>query len=723
MVKTRGRRNKAARLKRMREYFESNRLQGPYFPLARFGNYFVTVRDEDGKIVSFSKFDKVSQQKAFAEDARAVYGKDAVQESLASRKTDEERNLDPRFIATIDSILDNADIDVTVRDQVYQAYLETLPDLSVRKSRIHRKGTAGYNEDAVRAFASQMFHGAHQLARLRFGMQLQDHLAEAATEVRNAADPVRAEAVMNEIRQAHDFIINPATSPLAHHMTSAVFLWTMAFNLSSAIVNASQTVTMAVPNLAFDPDTRAGITNAARQVAKATRDFMIGKGFVGNASTLSADERAAMKVGYDSGLIEDSQSHDLAGVAESGIDYNPKVQKVMRIASWPMHQVERFNREITYLAAYRIARAAGMDHQKAIRKASDLTWMSHFDNQSNAKPRFMRRDLGKVLFALKAYQANIIFRTFRDLHQALNGVDEETRKTAMKRFGATFALTMGVAGIKGSFAYSTVMMIAGAFMGLLGDDDDPDEKLRKAIVEKAGDSMVGRAVSGMLMDGVPGYWTGTSISGRMGMADLWFHTNDRDFTPEERWQNYLEQFLGAGFSRAHQAYSGAVEIMRGNIQKGLENLAPAGLANPLKAYRYGTEGVLDKYGNPIVENVPPQDLLKQLIGFTPAEIADRRDRNNYQYNTQKRIKSEATEARQGVARARMVGDDAAEAKAQKKVDTFNERYPDYAIRPKSIIQSMRSMENRKDRMEFGVDLDPKLAERVKGGTAPSIYAR
>jgi N12 class adenine-specific DNA methylase len=723
MVRTRGRRNKAARLKRMREYFESNRLAGPYFPLARFGNYFVTVRDEDGKIISFSKFEKAAQQKAFADEMREAYGKDAVQESLASRKTDEERNLDPRFIATIDSILDNADIDVSVRDQVYQAYLETLPDLSVRKSRIHRKGTAGFNEDAVRAFASQMFHGAHQLARLRFGMQLQDHLAEAATEIRNAPDPVRAESVMNEIRQAHDFIINPSTSPLAHHMTSAVFLWTMAFNLSSAVVNASQTVTMGIPNLAFDPDTKAGIKNATRQLSNATRDFLIGKGFAGNASTLSTDERAAMKVGYDSGLIEDSQSHDLAGVAESGIDYNPAAQKVMRMASWPMHQVERFNREITYLAAYRIARAAGLDHQKAIRKASDLTWMSHFDNQSNAKPRFMRRDLGKVLFALKAYQANIIFRTFRDLHQALNGVDTETRNTALKRFAATFGLTMGVAGIKGSFAYSTVMMIAGALMGLLGDDDDPDEKLRKAIVEKAGDSMVGRAVSGMLMDGVPGYWTGTSLSGRMGMGDLWFHTNDRDFTPEQRWQNYLEQFLGAGVSRAHQAYSGAVLIMRGDVMKGLEKLAPAALGNPLKAARYAREGVLDKYGNPIVENVPPQDLLKQVIGFTPAEIADRYARNNYQYNTQKRIKSEATEARQGVARARMTGDQAAEEKAQKKVDAFNERYPDYTIKPKSIIQSMRAMENRSDRMEFGVDLDPKLAERVKAGTSPSIYAR
>ena len=52
-----------ARIGLLRASFESNRLKGPYFPLARFGDYFVTIRDADGKVISFSRFEREADQK------------------------------------------------------------------------------------------------------------------------------------------------------------------------------------------------------------------------------------------------------------------------------------------------------------------------------------------------------------------------------------------------------------------------------------------------------------------------------------------------------------------------------------------------------------------------------------------------------------------------------------------------------------------------------------
>jgi hypothetical protein len=277
-------------------------------------------------------------------------------------------------------------------------------------------------------------------------------------------------------------------------------------------------------------------------------------------------------------------------------------------------------------------------------------------------------------------------------------------------------LTAAVAGVSGSSFFGTLMMIAGAFVG---DDDDPEEMLRKWVAETARDTAIGYGVAGMIMDGIPGYFTGTSLTNRVGMADMWFRSSNRE---SDTWGDWVKnQIVPIGI--LEQLGRGVEDIKEGNVTRGVEKILPAALRNVTKAGRYATEGVLDKQGNPIVENVPLQDLLKQVIGFTPAEIADRYARNNYQYNTQKRIKSKATEARQGVARAMIKGDKAAEEKAQKQIDAFNARYPDYEIRPKSVIQSMRAMEKRSGRMEYGVDLDPKLADRVKAGTAPSIYAR
>ena len=60
-------------------------------------------------------------------------------------------------------MLASAGIDDTTRDEVWQLYLRTLPELSMRKHYIHRKKTAGYSNDALRAFAGNMFHGSFQI--------------------------------------------------------------------------------------------------------------------------------------------------------------------------------------------------------------------------------------------------------------------------------------------------------------------------------------------------------------------------------------------------------------------------------------------------------------------------------------------------------------------------------------------------------------------------------
>ena len=117
------------------------------------------------------------------------------------------------------------------------------------------------------------------------------------------------------------------------------------------------------------------------------------------------------------------------------------------------------------------------------------------------------------------------------------------------------------------------------------------------------------------------------------------------------------------------------------------------------------------------------DAIKQSIGFTPLELSDRYARNSYQNDRQRRIMDRATQARTAAARAILAGDAAAEEKAYKAVDAYNERNPEMPILPKSIRQSVRNMERRRERMEDGVDLNPKLADKIQEGTARSIYRR
>lgn len=60
--------------------------------------------------------------------------------------------VDPNFVADVEDILADLPNAETVKDEVWQRYLESLPDFSVRKNRIHRTG---------RAYSTQR-HGRHR---------------------------------------------------------------------------------------------------------------------------------------------------------------------------------------------------------------------------------------------------------------------------------------------------------------------------------------------------------------------------------------------------------------------------------------------------------------------------------------------------------------------------------------------------------------------------------
>ena len=56
----------------MRKLFEAGRVQGPYFPLDRWGDMWGVARNEDGEIYSFSKFETQSQANDWKEAMRAA---------------------------------------------------------------------------------------------------------------------------------------------------------------------------------------------------------------------------------------------------------------------------------------------------------------------------------------------------------------------------------------------------------------------------------------------------------------------------------------------------------------------------------------------------------------------------------------------------------------------------------------------------------------------------
>ena len=372
-----------ARMIQMRAAFEANRMKGPYFPLTRFGNYFVTIRDADGAVISFSRFEKKGEQAAEIERAKAEGAAEGwkVSHGVLTDSADIRGAVDPVFIQEIETILAGTGASSDTMDAVWQHWLESLPDMSIRKNKIHRKGRSGFQKDAVRAFSSAMFHGAHNLARLKYGLKMDDNLNDAEAEAARQPDAERAGFVVREMRQRHAFTMKPTNNPIVTAGTSLAFVWYLGMSPASAMVNITQTTVFGIPILA----TRfrdAGVTGSSAALMKAMQDFGQGRGWTEKSKNLTADEKDALRRAYERGTIDKTQAHDLAAVAESGVQYNPTREKAMRVIGFLFHHAERFNREVTFLAAYRLLRAEGKDMDAALEEADALVKKVHFDYQN-----------------------------------------------------------------------------------------------------------------------------------------------------------------------------------------------------------------------------------------------------------------------------------------------------------------------------------------------------
>ncbi|MFC3074929.1 PLxRFG domain-containing protein [Shinella pollutisoli] len=701
-----------ARMTRMRLAFEASRVQAPYFPLGRFGRYFVTARDIDGRILSFSKHETEAARTRAVRELQRELPTAKIESGVMEAGSDLRRAMDPRIVAEIEEILGGAGVGADIMDQIWQRYLESMPDLSTRKRFIHRKGTAGFARDALRVFSSHMFHASHQMARLKYGLELQELVDQAVDQAREADDQARGMTLANELSSRHEWVMNPTGGKLAQTMTSTAFVWFLAASPAAAVVNMTQTVMLGVPILGAR---FGGLAKAAAAIGRASRDTISGRGSVLDAD-LTADERKAMEAFYESGLIDRTQSHDLAGVGETGVEYTPLRAKVMSAISWMFHRAEVWNREVTALAAYRMARAAGQSTSAAIDTAHDLTWKTHFDYANSSRPALMQNDFAKVALVFRQHNINMLYRMFRDLHQSFKGETPAARREARHQLAGVLGMMGAMAGVTGMFGFNLAMTLAGL---IFGDDDDPldfEQRFRGSVID-----ILGPELGGVVLNGAPGHYLGIDLASRIGMPDLWFRSPGRELQGKDEYQYWLSQSLGATVSLGEQIYRGFELATDGDIARGLEMVAPKAVRDLIRSYRYASEGVTSIGGNEVLpaSGLDYSDLLAQTVGFTPAKVAETWERNSALKNAETRVREKRQRLINRWALATMMGDKAAAGDALGEIKAFNavKLHAGVAITKETLQRSIRTRARNAAKREDGVlvsnqDLGRELRERL-----------
>lgn len=706
----------AETVRRLKERFD-NELGGVYFPLARFGDYLVVVKDADGNSVNVSRAETLSEAEKLRDALKADFGAGfKVSPVMKSRDYIQSRDaVSGGFMKELGEAVGMLDLDsaqqAQLNDTLTQLYLNALPDTSWAKHGIHRKGVPGFSDDARRAYAQNMGSGANYLAKLRYA----DRMAEQLDVMQDFVDGRKYEEgfnqrqlqrVADEMRKRHEAVMNPNPSKLAQALTGFGFLWMMGMSPASAIVNLSQTAMVAYPVMAA----KWGYADAARELLRASKQIglKVGEKFNTIEDSLNEDEKAAFQKAVDYGVIDLSQAHDLAGVANGDPGLAGSAwQKVMDKASWLFHHAEKFNRQVTFVAAYRLAKRAGADSEAAFEQAKKATYDGHFDYAAQNRPRFMMGNVAKVVFLFKQYSQNILYALGRNAYLAFKG-DKEARKT-LAGLLVSHAMASGILGLP---FVSTLLAVAS----MLGsDDDDPwdaEAALRNMLADTFGDK------AGEVMAKGFSRLTPLDVSGRLGLNQLVF-PDIQDGLAGKKWAESLVvgstgAVVGAGIGAA----DGVQKILDGRYMEGLESMLPVAIRNPLKAVRYATDGQVDKSGITVKDDFNLFELAGQAAGFRSSDLALKQEGKSAVYRRDRALSAARAKILSAMAKAVMEQDAAALRELRSVVAQWNRKHPERAIKSENIMSSVRNRQRRVAGAKDGIYLSDKHSDaRTDGGFA------
>jgi hypothetical protein len=510
--------------------------------------------------------------------------------------------------------------------------------------------------------------------------------------------------VVDNMQKQLDFIRNPVNGDLVAKASYFSYMWFIAGNVSSALVNLTQMPIVVYPLLGG----KYGFGKTADAMQKATAMYM--KGGRDNNSeflpdfTFGANAKGEYKQLYDaavqSAAIRRSTGYELTEARKSKVeDFTGRRAKIEHGLGWIFQNSERANREITLIAAFDLARKAGKSVDVAIDEAISLVNDAHGASLSETGPRFFQQGIGKVAFTFKRFAQAQIYLLGRLFHQAFKGYDKKTRDIARNQLLGIAGMSYIFAGIQGMPMYGAVSLLANMLM----DDDDEPFDLDATIRKSMGDIGYKGPINQLL---------GVDIASRTGFNGLLWRDDPKRLAEIGPSLYMIEQAAGPAYGAFRNAERGLKLINEGEIERGMEALMPSFIRNGLKAFRLGTEGALTKDGIKITDDINAYNVFMQIFGFNPAALAEAQADAGAMKRAEQGIRDRRSALLDKLDGARVNGDSDGVAETMKAIQRFNNKNPEIPIEAKTMASSFQSRRRREAESVNGVFLDRKLRMRL-----------
>lgn len=695
--------------------------QGPYSPLQRYGEYVMTVRNEAGDVVHFSAYDTKSAADAAAAEileARIAAG-EKVNVNVSAAK---DAEFDSTGVARgeIESIRNEvmgmlpAGMDTKIREQAMaaitagltEAYLQSLPAKSFAKHSLGRKNVAGYDTDALRAFANYTMRSARAVAGVEYDGRIANSLMDVQTFVDDTAkgrytdqqgvvDTAQLQNIADAVKKQHKESLRSDSNKIVDSLTGASFIYMMT-SPSHMLFNATQTAMVAFPRLAG----LYGAGKASKEIRKALGEyFRSGTDMLSERSVLSKSAQTnpadallleSLTAIKENGPLDLTQAHDAAGIADgSSSDLSPYWGKTMKWASYAMHKSEVFNRQITATAAIRLelekALAGGVPPADPaaraalvadlVRAGEDAIRTTQFDYSKANKPPILQGPMGKLLGQFQQYRFHMLSMIGKDIRDAELGklvtMKEPINKEEAAIARSTLAWALGMQLAFTGTAGTIIAPFAFALADMWRDDDDLTTSAQ------AWNNMVGSyaahgVFAGLIDTSRISASTLIPVLGQTAYAPI-------DGKPGDTFTYYVTQNLGPSFGLVKNLTGGTSDLINGDVAKAVGKLLPKPIADVHKAAYEGANGARD--ARQIMYFEPgPFDTLMTLAGLKSGERRDIEERRGalYTANANRFAIKDRNLGRLALAYSR--GDAAAIDEAMQGINEWNAKYPDMAVR-------------------------------------------
>ena len=730
------------------------RQLNPYFPLWRKGDYWMQFIDSKGQ-ENILAFETPGERRRYRAQilSQGIKAKDIIDfERITDLDVDK---LPPtsQFKEVI-KLLKEKNVDSSVIDAVFQSYLNFFPSNSVMQQFRPREGKLGYREDALSALADVGTRMAMNVVQFDHVTKIDDALSEAkgliGTEGKTTSWIMKA--IEGSLIKREGYMKSPMQKGTWGKIASFVgynsYRFFLLGNISSAVVNLTQLPIVTYSLLAGE----YGAGESLRAMSEASKMFFRGGSdnnstmeniFTGKPLTdftffgtrkdgsrpdIPKHMQELWQRAVNAGAIRRSTGQDLQYQREYSVKTEKEEtgadkilntwNKVENNLSWIFQNSERFNREVTLLAAYKLEynklkKQGKLSDQeiaeRAAAKAIETVEEANGSSMSETGPALFQSDIGKIVGTFKRFALAQIFLASKLFAKAFgpgSGATKEERSIARKQFGYINGMAFTFAGIKGMPFFGGLNLIASA---ILGDDDEP--------FDLEGDIL--RSEASWALRGPMSELTGADISSRTGFTDLVWRDDPKRLAEVGMPTYVAELALGPAMGIVNNFRRGMNDIEQGHTERGIEAMLPAAIRNAMKSIRFGIEGATTKEGVKLTDDPNGYELVMQFFGFTPKDLGDRYAANEIMKSAQRNGTERRTAllARLNLAKQENDLDEILEIRRQ--IHNFNTKGPGASIvkpiKSETISKSEKQYQVKQRQMAqtYGVYLGKPMSREVR----------